>query len=187
MAAPQNPLVQPQQPVPPQTPPPPPDWRKQAFDYLADSTKQMITVATGVVTITVLFSKDLQPDARKRALWAWGLLIISVTCGMFTLFNLTGAMYEAAVSGKPPKLQGWDIRGFSVVQILAFLAGIIAVVVFGFHAVRDQPQPEPKPLTVNCVIQQPAPPPPNEATQKPQDGAKKHPRKQVKKKKAAAR
>jgi len=42
------------------------EWRKQSFDFTADSTKQLITVAAGVVTATVLFSKDL--DAISRGL-----------------------------------------------------------------------------------------------------------------------
>src|ERR1700744_4915262 len=72
--------------------PPPPDWRKSAIDLAADSSKQLITVATGVITATVIFSKDLNMNFGGRVLAAasWVILIISVLCGLFTLLNLSG-------------------------------------------------------------------------------------------------
>jgi len=94
-AAPTLPLTPTAPPGPP-VPPVPPDWRKHAFDFLGDSTKQLITVATGIVTITIIFSKDLLPHARISALCAWILLTISVIFGIWTLYTLSGILYEAA-------------------------------------------------------------------------------------------
>ena len=54
------------------------EWRKQSFDFTADSTKQLITVAAGVVTATVLFSKDLDAISRGLAYASWIALIFSV-------------------------------------------------------------------------------------------------------------
>jgi hypothetical protein len=146
-------------PLTPPTPPIPPDWRKHAFDFLGDSTKQLITVATGVVTITILFSRDLLPHARIAALSAWVLLTISVIFGIWTLYTLSGILYEAAADPtKTPKLSERDLRIISGTQIIFFLLGISAVLVFGILAVGTTIPSETKPITVNCVV--PPPPPP---------------------------
>jgi di/tricarboxylate transporter len=159
-----------------------PDWRKQAFDFLGDSTKQLITVATGVVTATVLFSKDLDTTSRDWALAAWVVLTLSVIFGIFTLFNMSGNLNKAAIGTyTAPNLTAGDIRFFSACQIVSFLLGVVLVIAFGFFAVRIPPQPDPKPITVNCVVQQP-PPPAKEPETKPQDGTKEQSgKKQVKK------
>jgi len=44
---------------------PTPEERKKAIDFAADATKQLITVAAGVITATVIFSKDLNSSARS--------------------------------------------------------------------------------------------------------------------------
>ena len=144
--------------------------RKHAFDFLGDSTKQLITVATGIVTITIIFSKDLLPHARISALCAWILLTISVIFGIWTLYTLSGILYEAAADPTiTPKLTHGDLRFVSGAQILSFLAGIIAVLIFGILAVGTNIPPDNKPVTVNCVvppqqppvvIQEPCPQPP---------------------------
>ena len=153
-----TPAAPPGPPVPP-VPPIPPDWRKHAFDFLGDSTKQLITVATGIVTITIIFSKDLLPHARISALCAWILLTISVIFGIWTLYTLSGILYEAAADPTiTPKLTHGDLRFVSGAQILSFLAGIIAVLIFGILAVGTNIPPDNKPVTVNCVVP-PQPPP----------------------------
>src|SRR5271170_6324451 len=97
--------------LPPPGAPAAPDWRKQAFDFLGDSTKQLITVATGVVTATVLFSKDLDATSRDWALAAWIVLTISVIFGIFTLFNMSGNLNRAAKGpAAAPDLTAGDIR-----------------------------------------------------------------------------
>jgi hypothetical protein len=72
------------------SPPPLPDWRGKSFDFAADATKQLITVATGVVTAAVIFSKDFSPTGRGFAVTAWIFLILSVIFGIITLLGLVG-------------------------------------------------------------------------------------------------
>lgn len=137
----------------PPTPPGPPDWRKPAFDFLADSTKQMITVATGVVTATVLFSKDLDSAARNWALAAWIVLTLSVCAGIFALFNMSGNLHRAAEGIIPhPDVNAGGIKSCSKFQVLAFVAGVFLLVPFGFHAIRVQPADNSKPTTINCIV-----------------------------------
>jgi hypothetical protein len=129
------------------------EWRKQAFDFAADSTKQLITVATGVVTVTVLFSKDLDSPARWLALAAWALLIISIGLGLLGLLTLSGNLHNAAIGKyRNPSLNAWDVNFFSLWQCILFFIGMIFVLIFGVFAVRAHPPSDNKPLTVTCVL-----------------------------------
>jgi hypothetical protein len=137
---------------------PPPDWRKSAVDFLGDSTKQLITVATGIVTVTLVFSKDLLIHARFSVLAAWILLTISIVFGICTLYMLSGVIYEAATKNTAPKLTAGDLRFCSGAQIIFFVLGVVAMVLFACIAVYSIAPSENKPITVNCVV--PAAPPP---------------------------
>jgi hypothetical protein len=129
------------------------EWRKQAFDFAADSTKQLITVATGVVTVTVLFSRDLDSASRWWALAAWVPLIISIGFGLFGLLALSGNLHNAAIGEyRNPSLNEWDVNFFSLWQCILFLVGILFVLIFGVFAVRAHPASDNKPLAVTCVL-----------------------------------
>jgi hypothetical protein len=43
---------------------------KKAFDFSADLTKQLITLATAIITLTITFSKDFlrQPNAAPKGI-----------------------------------------------------------------------------------------------------------------------
>jgi hypothetical protein len=113
----------------------------------------MITVATGVVTATVLFSKDLDGAARNWALAAWIVLTLSVCAGIFALFNMSGNLHRAAEEIIPhPDVNASGIKSCSKFQVLAFVAGIFLLVPFGFHAIRVQPADNQKPTTLSCVV-----------------------------------
>jgi hypothetical protein len=132
----------------------------KAFDFAADATKQLITVATGVVTATVLFSTGLDARSREWALASWIVLTVSVVFGLFTLLNLTGNLFSAAT----PNINAAGIRRLSQTQIVLFVAGIGLVVVFGIFAARANPVAAPQPITVTCTAPQTAP---KAATAKP--------------------
>jgi hypothetical protein len=129
------------------------EWRKQAFDLAAESTKQMITVATGVVTATVLFSKDLSGAARWIAYASWFFLIVSVLAGVGVLFNLSGNLNNAADGVyRAPDLRASGLRFVMISQIGLFLTGVVLVFVFGLFAVRSPgTSGDDKKITVNCV------------------------------------
>jgi hypothetical protein len=129
------------------------DWRKQAFDFAADSTKQLITVATGVVTVTVLFSKDLDSASRYWALAAWIPLVISIGFGLLALLALSGNLHNAAIGKyRNPSLNEWDVNFFPLWQCIFFFIGIFLVLAFGVFAVRAHPPADNKPIAVTCVV-----------------------------------
>ena len=129
------------------------DWRKHSFDSVADSTKQLMTVATGVVTATVLFSSDLDPMARYWAYASWLLFFASVFFGIAVLFNISGSLIAASQSSAPSPSIDKGTRALSVCQLVAFLIGIPALVGFGYQAVNTKKVASPPtPVTVTCVV-----------------------------------
>lgn len=74
------------------------DQKKMAFDFAADLTKQLITLSTGIVTLTLLFSKDLLgPKWMPVAIWT--LFLLSTVCGLWTLMTLTGTLAPVPKAG----------------------------------------------------------------------------------------
>jgi hypothetical protein len=67
------------------------DREKKAFDFAADLTKQLITLSTGIVTITLLLSKDFV-GPRLLALAAWSFYLLSTVFGLWVLMALTGTL-----------------------------------------------------------------------------------------------
>lgn len=136
--------------TPPQPPPDPPSMK--SFDFVADATKQLIAVATGVITVTAVFSKDLSAGSRWLALAAWSVLLLSVLGGVLTLFNMSGLLADGAKEG----INERGNRQLSAFQLVTFLFGLLLVLVFGFFAVHgngstDKDKPAPLAVTVTCT------------------------------------
>jgi hypothetical protein len=113
------------------------DQTEKAFDFAQESTKQILTLATGIIALTITFSKDFLssvPDGAKRyALWSWGLFLISILFALWTLNALTGSL-----SKKEPSIYSRNITIPSILQIISFLGGLILTVIFGIKAASGQ-------------------------------------------------
>lgn len=101
---------------------------KLAFEYAKDTTKQLMTLATGFIALTVTFSKDYMSNVPEEVKWKatvfWVLLLISVLFGQFCLMSLTGILG----SNKKP-LPSLDIYNSSVkwtsfIQVVTFFLGL---------------------------------------------------------------
>lgn len=108
---------------------------KKSFDYLQDSTKQLITLATAILTFTITFLKDIAKNAgdipRILMTLSWVFLVASAIFGLVTLLNMTGVL------GKPsetPDIYRSSIRLFSGLQLGAFAIALIFAVVFAVAA-----------------------------------------------------
>ena len=114
------------------------DRIKKAFDFAQDSTKQFITLASGIIALTITFSKDfvgsVSESARVLALWSWGCFLVSVFFGLFTLLALTGTL-EPLDKDVKASIRGKNITIPSALQIVTFFAGLVLTVLFGIKAV----------------------------------------------------
>lgn len=111
--------------------------KTKPFDYVQEATKQLLTLSTAVVTITVSFLKDVVSnapcDAQIALYIAWGLFAVSILGGVAVLYNLAGHVGKAADTGSKG-IEVFGIRLFSAVQLIAFFFAFVGVVYFGARA-----------------------------------------------------
>ncbi|HEX7286538.1 MAG TPA: hypothetical protein VF532_10165 [Candidatus Angelobacter sp.] len=104
---------------------------KKAFDFAADLTKQLITLATGMIALTISFQKEilgghLDGGAKSMMKAAWALYIFSLFCGIWMLMALTGSLEpKSTQENYVPSIRGANAVLPSVLQILAFLTALV--------------------------------------------------------------
>src|SRR5579863_2614129 len=127
---------------------------KKAFDFAADLTKQLITLSTGIVTITLLLSKDFV-GPRSLAIAAWTFYLLSTICGLWALMALTGTLAPVKkYAGRPAGTEnekfeiGSNVRVPSTSQILTF--GLATLLTLAYVFVAFARPPKANPSTQNC-------------------------------------
>jgi hypothetical protein len=138
--------------------------QKKAFDFAADTTKQLITISTAIITLTVTFSKDILGSSinspKTLLICTWAVFILSIICGVLTLMTLTGTLQplnnekvkteeEKADETQIAKedecsnmsINNGNIRLFSIGQSLFFISAIIMTGLFGYYSLKTN-QPE---------------------------------------------
>ena len=112
-----------------------------SFDFAKEVTTQLLTLATAVVSISVTFAKEISPravkNARRRLYQSWICFLGSICFGIWVLCAITGKLAEG--DPEPDTVYALSIRLPSILQILAFVGGILCLVL---HAIRSQPQSE---------------------------------------------
>jgi hypothetical protein len=130
--------------------------KTKPFDYAQDVTKQLLTLSTAIVTITVAFIKDIAkgaPDDARIALYvAWGLFALAIIAGVATLLNLTGRVGHADAADNEG-IRAAGVRMFAVAQILFFVAAICATIYFGARSF----DPSPATCTITTTKTSPVP------------------------------
>jgi|ERR1700728_1622731 len=80
-----------------------------AFNFAKEIATQLITLSTGLLALSIAFTKDILqgvPKGKERRLKAaWGVLIVSIVCGVWTLSALTGTLMPVNPSDRPNPLQ----------------------------------------------------------------------------------
>jgi hypothetical protein len=130
----------------------------KSVDLIADLTKQLITLSTGIVTITLLFSKDIF-GPRQIAVWAWTFYLFSTVFGLWALMALTGTLLGKPTDAPadvdfPIKL---NVRIPSGLQILSFGVAIIFTMIYVFRAFAGPAPPAQPPYPPPTVINVPCP------------------------------
>ena len=117
------------------------EQRKKAFDFAQETSKQLITLATAIIGLTVTFGKDfagsVHGGARVLAISAWVLFLLSILFGLLTLMALTGSL--EAKGHTAPSIRGSNVTIPAATQILLFFLGLVASVWFGILAGNSSP------------------------------------------------
>ncbi|MEL7980179.1 hypothetical protein E0L35_05905 [Halomonas sp. ATBC28] len=101
---------------------------QKAFDFAADLVKQLITLSTAIIALTVTFAKDIfAENGDCFSGWlvaAWITYFLSIIFGVWALMALTGTLDPPKNKSPSLSIQGGNCRLPTGLQILAFLMGI---------------------------------------------------------------
>jgi hypothetical protein len=110
------------------------DERREAYAAARDTTKQLITLATSILTVTITFRRDAAPatDAGVNAILmaAWVGFAASAGFGVLGLAILTA---EQGRTGGRSAASPWLVRWPLVVQMVVFMAATALIVWFGIR------------------------------------------------------
>jgi len=101
---------------------------KLSFTLAADTTKQLLTLSSAILSLTVVAFAYLDPvrvrTAASYAVLAWALFAASVILGIVTLGALVAAIEGGSVWSRP-------VQVASILQWLSFIVGIGLIAAFG--------------------------------------------------------
>jgi uncharacterized membrane protein len=111
------------------------DRSQKAFDFAQEVTKQLITLSTSIVALTITFLHDIigggtSGDGLLKA--AWILYASSVVFGVLALMALTGNLEQ-----QNPTVYAGNVRAMSIVQVALFLAALAFTIAFGFKVTKS--------------------------------------------------
>lgn len=106
----------------------------EGFKSANDLTIQLITLATGVLALSITFMREA--FKADRPTWAlkcsWVMLLLSVCFGIWTMMAITGSLFQ--ITQHPEQFKnasyGSNIYVPSAIQILTFVTGIISLIIY---------------------------------------------------------
>lgn len=114
------------------------DRTAKAFDFAADTVKQILALSAGIIALTVTFSQGILKNhnscVEHLLIWAWGCYLASILFGVLTLMALTSAV-SSATEPTPTTLYDNRLRVWAVFLILTFFAALVLTVICGSMAI----------------------------------------------------
>jgi hypothetical protein len=151
------------------------DYHEKAFEYAGETVRQVLTLATGVIALTVTFAKDIiEPGsaALPWMKWGWTLFGVSIFFGILALMAIAGNLHadarkedvrQAAIQagGPAPPYQApvgiyaGNIALFANLQIWTCFLALILTIRFGIIGMNEAQQRKataaaPSAVTVTC-------------------------------------
>ena len=117
------------------------------FQFANELAKQLITLSTGILALSITFTKDIIKGLPPRAGWllkaAWVSYFFCIIFGIWTMMALTGTLMpaEPTPAGRPLSFGG-NIRLPATLQIVAFVVATVFIVSYGAVSLNALPRPE---------------------------------------------
>lgn len=114
---------------------------QKAFEFTRDVVTQQMTIATGVIVITITLLKDVLRLRRIGIHWlklSWILYLVSIAFGLITQMKLATLL----------QMRSYDIFEadvFGAFQAFPFFFATVSVVVYGWKALSQSTPPDPLP------------------------------------------
>lgn len=112
----------------------------EGFRSANDLVKEMITLATGILALSITFTRDVvkttNPSAIRLLKLSWIFYLLSVCFGIWAMMAVTGMIFKFGQQGRDAILA--DPFGSSsipaLLQILSFITATILIINFGGKA-----------------------------------------------------
>jgi hypothetical protein len=126
------------------------DLKKKAFDFASDTTKQLITLSTALIALSITFKGNFNGGGNETLLLlCWIFLFVSVLFGIGSLMALTGTLEKSTEEGEgkvPLSIYGKNVKRPTLLQILFFLIGLLFLAIYGGQSIytdkKDKPTSE---------------------------------------------
>lgn len=123
------------------------DFQEKAFALIQETTKLLITLATGFIAFTLTFSKDFMEatfgTGWEKVVWSAGslFLVLSVGCGIWTHLGITTVLAPPQLENGGSSIPEPDrtIRHKKIKKAFAFQLvsfGIGVILMGAYQAVR---------------------------------------------------
>jgi hypothetical protein len=119
------------------------DKIKMAFSFAQDVTKQLISLATAVIGLTVTFVNTFSKPSGTLDKWliglSWVFLLFSIFFGTWVLLALTGTLEPSQDNGTTISIRGTNVTKPSLAQIALFILGLVLTIAYGVVSTREIP------------------------------------------------
>jgi len=106
---------------------------QKTFDYAIEVTKQLLTLGSAVLALTITVAKEAPNGRRGLMFTGWFAFLLSVIFGIVSLYAL---MREFAPRSEgreaPPSIGAWRVRGPLLLQIVTFALGAVLLVAYAY-------------------------------------------------------
>lgn len=110
------------------------------FQSATDLVKQLITLATGSLALSITFAKDIVKTNVPVVTWplkiAWIAWLLSICFGIWTMMAVTGMLFKIAENADASKTYAANVSIPAFLQILMFLLGIALLILHGAKMLR---------------------------------------------------
>ena len=107
--------------------------QEKAYDFAQELVKQIITLSSAIITVSIAFLKDFVSNAphgaRVLIAVSWIFFILAVLFGILTLGALAGSL-----SANKASIMESNMRGPAIVHVGSFIVGLILIVIAGWWA-----------------------------------------------------
>lgn len=110
-------------------------------ESVRDIAKDLITVASGIIGLSITFHKDVVNQVGGRRMWAlkwsWLVYLLSVIFGFLTLMTVAGSLARAVSSNSAIVVLAPNVRWSAALQICAFVLATMLLIIYGTGALAS--------------------------------------------------
>lgn len=111
---------------------------QKTFDYAIDVTKQLLTLASAVLALTLTVAKAAPNGTRGLMLAGWAAFLLSVIFGIVSLYALMREFAPRSDGGDAaPSIGSLRVRGPLLLQIVTFAFGAVFVVAYAYSVWKN--------------------------------------------------